>query len=130
MQENVGRPLLAWVQRHRQTTTVGSSTAGVEEAYGPCTLRIEEQGTVFKQNVAVMRDMLQEDMVSLDMVPRAAPLSAVQKADLPRVEFPFLPFAVQRLAELSTDLCGEADGHNVVSSGDHGLQKGKLLPKP
>ena len=41
-----------------------------------------------------------------------------------------MPFVAQRLVELSADLRGEVDGHDSVPSGDHGLQKGKLLPKP
>ena len=64
------------------------------------------------------------------MVPRVTLLLAVQKAGLLRVEVPLLPFVIQRLAELSADLCGEVDGHEAVPSGDHGFQKGKLLPKP
>ena len=86
--------------------------------------RVEEQGTVFKQNVAVMRDTFREEVGprSLDAVPRAA----VQKA----VEVPFLPLVVQRVAEPSANLCGEADRHDAVPSGDHIFHKGKLLPKP
>ena len=41
-----------------------------------------------------------------------------------------MPFVTQRLAELSGDLYGEVDRHDAVLSGDHGLQKRKLLPKP
>ena len=42
----------------------------------------------------------------------------------------FSPYIAKRLAVLSTDLQGEVDGHESGLSGDHGLQKGKLLPKP
>ena len=60
-----GRPFLARVQKHQQMTMAGSSTAGLEEAEGPCALRVEEQGKVFQQNVAVMRDTLREEVASL-----------------------------------------------------------------
>ena len=42
----------------------------------------------------------------------------------------FSPFVGKSLAELSTNLCGEVDGDDVMLSGDHGLQRGKLLPRP
>ena len=48
-------PLLPRVQKHQQTATVGSSTAVVKEADGPC---VKEQGKIFQQNVAVMKDTL------------------------------------------------------------------------
>ena len=75
------------MQKHRQTTTADSSTMGMEEANGhhiPC---IEEQGKVFQQDVAVMRDTLREEVVppSIDAMSRAVPLSSVQKVKLPRV---------------------------------------------
>ena len=75
---------------------------------------------------------MREDVAppSLDMTPRAEPLWAVPRAELPCVEVPFSPFIDQRLAELSVNLWGEVDGHETCFSGDHGLQKGKLLPKP
>ena len=46
------------------------------------------------------------------------------------MEVPFSTFVGQRLAELSADLCGEVDSNKVVLLGDHGIQRGKLLPKP
>ena len=45
------------------------------------------------------------------------------------MEVPFSSFIAQRLAELSADLHGEADGHKFAPLGDHLLQKGKLLLK-
>ena len=118
---SAGRPLLVQVQKHRQPTAVSTSA--------PIT---EEPGVVFKQNVAVTRDTLREDVAppSLDMAPRVEPLSALHKVDLPCMEVLFSLYVVQRLAELSTDLQGEVDGHDAGLSGDQGLQKGKLLPKP
>ena len=67
-----------------------ASAANAEEADGP---RAEEQGVVFKQNVAIMRNTLYKDVTlpSLDMTPRAELLSAIPKADLPQVEVPFSP---------------------------------------
>ena len=71
--------------------------------YTPCA---EEQGTAFKQNVAVLRDALQVDVVtpSLQAALRAEPLLAVPRADLLRVEVPFSPYITMRLGELSADL--------------------------
>ena len=65
------------MQRHQQPTTVNFSVAIVGEADSSRTLRAEEQGIVSKQNVAVMKDTLHEDVAppSLDAAPRAEPLS-------------------------------------------------------
>ena len=103
-----------------------------KEGEAPHVLCVEEQGKVFQQNVAVMLDSFQEEVAlpSSGAVSKAALLSSVQGVELPRVEVLFLPFVGQRLAELSADLCGEVDGNEVAISGDHGLQRGKLLPKP
>ena len=96
---SAGRPLLARVQRHRTPAKASSLTVDVEEADGPLTPCTEEQGTVFKQNVAIMRDTLREDVAppSVDATPRAEPLSAIPRAELPCVEVPFSPFIDQRL---------------------------------
>ena len=67
---------------------------------------------------------------SIGVVSRAAPLSAVQRVELPQVEVPFSPFVGQRLVELSANLGWEIDSNEAAPSGDHGLQRGKLLPKP
>ena len=64
-----------------------------------------------------MPDMLREDVAPpLDAVPRAEPLSALPKADLPRVEVLFLPYVAQRLAELSAELRGEVDSHDIAQT--------------
>ena len=96
----------------------------VEEADGPHAPCAEEQGTVFKDNVAVMRDTL-HDMAppSLDAAPRAEPLLAIPRAELPHVEVPFSPFVDQRSAELSVNLQGEIDGHETGLSGDHSPER-------
>ena len=63
----------------------------------------------------------------------AAPLSSIQRVELPLVELPFSPLVGQRLAEhaeLSGDLCGEVDSNDVVLLGECGLRRGKLLPMP
>ena len=63
-----------------------------------------------------MRDTPQKGGTPLSL--DVAPLSALQKVDLPRVEVSFFPFVAQRLVELSADLCGEDAywvGHNVIS---------------
>ena len=60
---STGRPLLARVQKHQQTTMAGSLTTGVEEAEGPHTPRVKEQGKVFQQKVAIMRDTLRKEVV-------------------------------------------------------------------
>ena len=57
-------------------------------------------------------------------------LSSVERVELDRVEMLFSPFVKERLSELSTDLCGEVNSNNTALSGDHGLQRRKLLPKP
>ena len=57
-------------------------------------------------------------------------MSSVQKVELLRVEVPFSPFVKQRLAELSANLCEEVDDGDAVLSRNHGLQRGKPLPKP
>ena len=61
-------------------------------------------------------------------MPRAAPLSTLQKADLPRVELPFSSFVTQQLVKLSADLHGGADSLEVTPSVDHGLQNGETVP--
>ena len=61
---------------------------------------------------------------------KAVLLSSVQKVDLPRVEVPFSSFVELRLAELSTDLCGEVDSDDAALSEDCGPQRGNPLPKP
>ena len=129
---STGGPLLARVQRGQKHQTPAKACSSEVEADGPGKSCTEEQGPVFKQNVAVMRDMLREDMAppSLDVVPRVEPLSALLRAELSRVEVPFLPYVAQRLTELSAALRGEVDGHESGHSGDSGLQKGKLMPKP
>ena len=53
---SAGGPLLARVQKHQQTTAASSLAAVMEEADGLRALRVKEQGKVFQQNVAVMRD--------------------------------------------------------------------------
>ena len=75
---SAGRTLLARVQKHRTPVKASFAVVGVEEADGPHAPCTKEQGRVFKQNVAIMRDMLYEDVAppSLDMAPRAEPLSA------------------------------------------------------
>ena len=60
---SVGGPLLARVQKHRTPAKSCSSEVGAEEADSPSTTRTKEQGAAFKQNVAVMRDTLREDVV-------------------------------------------------------------------
>ena len=79
-----------------------------------------------------MRDSLREEVAqpSAGVVLKAAPLSLVQKVELPIVEVPFSPFVKQVLAELSANLHGEVDGGDAVISGHRVLQRGKLLPKP
>ena len=57
-----GRPLLAWVQKQQQPIAA-SSLATDAEANGPCVPCIKEQGTVFKQNMAVMKDMLHKEVL-------------------------------------------------------------------
>ena len=47
--------------------------------------------------------------------------------EFPHVEVPFSPYIAIRL---SADLRGEGDGHESGLSGEQGLQKVKLLPKP
>ena len=120
---STGGPLLARVQKHQTPAKTRSLEVDAEEADGPCTLPTEEQGHAFKQNMAVIRDMLQADVVppSSQAVPRAEPLSAVPRVELPRVEVPFLPYVAKRLAELSADLRGEVDGQDNVLSGEQGL---------
>ena len=127
-----GGSLLSWVQRHWQTAMASSSATVVEEDENPHILRIKEQGKVFQQNVGVMWDSLREEVArpSSGVMSKAAPLSSVQRVELPQVEVPFSPFVRQRLAELSTDLCGDVDGNDVAISGDCGLHLWKLLPKP
>ena len=92
----------------------------------------EEQGTTFKQNMAIMRDTLRKDVAppSLPMIPQAEPLLALPRAEPACMEVPFSPYIAKRLAELSADLRGEVDGHESGLSGEEGPQKGKLLPKP
>ena len=102
-----GGSLLLWVQRHWQMATASSSAAVLaegEDPHAPCT---EEQGKVFQENVAVIRDSLCKELAlpSPDMVSKAALLSSVQRVKLPRVDMPFSPFVGQ---QISTDLCGEA----------------------
>ena len=99
--------LWAQVQMHRLPKMGNTST--VIEADHPHAVRAEEQGIVFKQNVAVMRDTFREDIAppSLDMAPRVEPLSALPKVDLPQVEMLFSPYVAQWLMELSDDLWGK-----------------------
>ena len=91
---------------------VSTSVANTAEAGSPHTPHSKEQGVVFKQNVAAVRDTLHEDMAppSLD----AELLSALPVTDLPRVKVLFLPYIVQRFAELSTNLWREVDGHDTA----------------
>ena len=120
-----GGPLLARVQKHWTPAKVHSS----EEADGRCTTRVEAQGTSFKQNIAMMRDMLREDMAhpSLDVTLRVELLLAVPKVELPHVKVSFLPYIAKRLTELSTNLREKVDSHDPGLPGDHGLQKGKFF---
>ena len=111
---------------------VGSLTTAMEESKGPRIPCAKEQGKVFQQNIALMRDTLQEEVAlhSADAVSRAALLSSVQRAELPRVEVLFSPFVSQRLAEVSAEILrGNGWQPGTTPLGDHGLQRGKLLSK-
>ena len=84
-------PLLARVQKHQMPAKTCSPEVGAVEADGPSATRTEEEGAAFKQNVAVMRDALREDVAppSLQVTPRVEPLSALPRAELTLVEVSF-----------------------------------------
>ena len=88
---STGGPLLTRVQKHRTPVKTHSSEVGAEEANSLSTTCTKEQGAAFKQNVAVMRDALREDVAppSLQATSLVEPLSALPKVELPHVEVPF-----------------------------------------
>ena len=55
---STGGPLLPRVQKHWTPVKANSLAVDAEEADGPRIPHTKEQGTAFKQNVAVMRDTL------------------------------------------------------------------------
>ena len=57
-----GGPLRTRVQKHQTPAKVRSLEVEAEEADSPRTTCTKEQGTAFKPNMAVMRDVLHEDV--------------------------------------------------------------------
>ena len=59
---SAGGPLLARVQKHWMPAKARSSEVDAVEADGPHMSHTKEQGTAFKQNMAMMRDTLRQDV--------------------------------------------------------------------
>ena len=125
------RPLLSLATLAKESAQAQVKARKADGSSEPSADRPDEPGTVFRANVAVMRETLPEAAVpqSAPAPLRAAPMSAKVMEALPKVEVPFSPYVGQKFAELSAELAGTAEGTEGGPSGE-GLARNKLLAKP